>query len=231
MQLSDKFIDCGNRSPKERNLLLVEGKSAATSAVEARNPKTDAIYMLRGKIISPLRTAIDKILANQEMSDIIKVIGAGFGSSFDVSKMLFDKIVITSDADSDGADIELLLITFFYTYMQPLVEAGKLYRAVTPLYIMRQKGKEYYAYSDYELEEWKREHGKIAFELIRCKGLGELNPQDLQKVCFEQERYKRITISDAEKTTELLNILMGGSVEARKQYVYDNASELGFHFD
>lgn len=102
MQISNKFIDCTNKNPKNRNLLLVEGLSAGASAVEARNPKTDCIYMLRGKIVSPLKTAIDKILANQEMSDIVRVIGAGFDSSFDVNKMNFDKIVITSDADSDG---------------------------------------------------------------------------------------------------------------------------------
>lgn len=230
MQISNKFIDCTNKNPKNRNLLLVEGLSAGASAVEARNPKTDCIYMLRGKIVSPLKTAVDKILANQEMSDIVRVIGAGFDSSFDVNKMNFDKIVITSDADSDGADIELLLITFFYTYMRPLVEAGKLYRAVTPLYIIRQKGKEYYCYSEDELTEWKNSHSG-SYDLLRAKGLGELNPEDLQKVCFMNERYKRISISDAEKTTELLNILMGGAVEPRKQYIYDNANELGFNFE
>ena len=230
MKLSDKFIDCGNKNPKDRNLLLVEGLSAGASAVEARNPKTDCIYMLRGKIISPLKTSIDKILANQEMSDIIKVIGAGFDKSFDVNKMTVDKVVITADADSDGADIELMLITFFYTYMRPLVEAGKLYRAVTPLYIIRQKGNEYYCYSDNELEQWKNTHSG-SYDLLRAKGLGELNPEDLQKVCFMNERYKRITISDAEKSTELLNILMGSAVEPRKQYIYDNANELGFNFD
>lgn len=230
MQISNKFIDCTNKNPKNRNLLLVEGLSAGASAVEARNPKTDCIYMLRGKIMSPLKTAVDKILANQEMSDIVRVIGAGFGSSFDVNKMNFDKIVITSDADSDGADIELLLITFFYTYMRPLVKAGKLYRAVTPLYIIRQKGKEYYCYSEDELTEWKNNHNG-SYDLLRAKGLGELNPEDLQKVCFMNERYKRISISDAEKTTELLNILMGSAVEPRKQYIYDNASELGFNFE
>lgn len=230
MQISNKFIDCTNKNPKNRNLLLVEGLSAGASAVEARNPKTDCIYMLRGKIVSPLKTAVDKILANQEMSDIVRVIGAGFGSSFDVNKMNFDKIVITSDADSDGADIELLLITFFYTYMRPLVEAGKLYRAVTPLYIIRQKGNEYYCYTEDELTEWKNTHTG-SYDLLRAKGLGELNPEDLQKVCFMNERYKRISISDAEKTTELLNILMGSAVEPRKQYIYDNASELGFNFE
>lgn len=229
MQLSNKFIDCVSKNPKERSLLLVEGTSAGSSAVEARNPKTDCIYMLRGKIISPLKTAVDKLLANQEMNDIVRVIGAGFADSFDVSKMNFDKIVITADQDSDGADIELLLITFFFTYMRPLVEAGKLYRAVTPLYIIRQKDKEYYAYSDTELEEWKQSHSG-SYDLLRAKGLGELNAQDLQKVCFRDERYKRITISDAAKTTELLEILQGAAVPPRKQYIYDNAAKLGFNF-
>lgn len=230
LALSNKFTDCISKNPKERNLLLVEGQSAAASAVEARNVKTDCIYQLRGKIISPLKTEIQKILQNQEMSDIIKVIGAGFGKDFDINKMNFDKIVITSDADSDGADIELLLITFFYTYMRPLVDAGKLYRAVTPLYIVRQKGKEEYFYSDEELEIWKKAH-KGNYDLIRAKGLGELDPADLQKVCFLNERYKRITISDAEATTKLLNILQGPQVEPRKKYIYENATTLGFEFD
>ena len=169
LALSKKFTDCISKNPKERNLLLVEGQSAASSAIEARNTKTDCIYQLRGKIISPLKTDISKILQNQEMSDIIKVIGAGFGKDFDLDKVQFNKIVITSDADSDGADIELLLLTFFYTYMRPLVEAGKLYRAVTPLYIIRQKGKEFYCYSDEELEAWKSEH-KGNYDLLRAKG-------------------------------------------------------------
>lgn len=169
MALSNKFIDCANKEPSQRSLLLVEGLSAGSSAVEARDPKRDAIYMLRGKTVSPRKQSVDKILANQEMSDIINVIGAGFGKTFDVSKMNFDKVVIAADQDSDGSSIELLLSTFFFTYMQPLVEAGKLYRAVTPLYIIRQKEKEYYAYSDKELEEWKKEHSGN-YELIRAKG-------------------------------------------------------------
>ena len=169
MALSNKFIDCANKEPSQRSLLLVEGLSAGSSAVEARDPKRDAIYMLRGKTVSPRKQSVDKILANQEMSDIINVIGAGFGKTFDISKMNFDKVVIAADQDSDGSSIELLLSTFFFTYMQPLVEAGKLYRAVTPLYIIRQKEKEYYAYSDKELEEWKKEHSGN-YELIRAKG-------------------------------------------------------------
>jgi topoisomerase-4 subunit B len=230
LALSKKFTDCISKDPRERNLLLVEGQSAASSAIEARNTKTDCIYQLRGKIISPLKTEISKILQNQEMSDIIKVIGAGFGKDFDLSKMNFNKIVITSDQDSDGMDIELLLITFFYTYMRPLVEAGKLYRAVTPLYIVRQKGKEFYFYTDEELETWKKT-AKGSYDLLRAKGLGELDPADLQKVCFLNERYKRITISDIEETTKLLNILQGPQVEPRKKYIYENAKELGFTFE
>lgn len=230
LALSKKFTDCISKNPNERNLLLVEGQSAASSAIEARNTKTDCIYQLRGKIISPLKTEISKILQNQEMSDITKIIGAGFGKDFDINKMNFNKIVITTDADSDGADIELLLITFFYTYMRPLVEAGKLYRAVTPLYIVRQKGNEFYFYTDEELADWKK-LAKGSYDIIRAKGLGELDPADLQKVCFLNERYKRITISDIEATTNLLNILQGPQVEPRKKYIYENAKTLGFEFD
>ena len=231
MALSNKFIDCANKNPKERNLLLVEGLSAGSSAVEARNEKTDCIYMLRGKIISPLKTSLDKILANQEMSDIIKVIGGGFGNdNFDVSKMNFNKIVITTDADSDGADIELLLITFFFTYMRPLIEEGKLYRAVTPLYIVRHGKEELYFYTEEEMDNFKATH-KSGYDILRAKGLGELNSEDLHKVCFKDQRFKRITISDAEKTKRLLDTLQGQAVAPRKQFIYDNAERLGFDFD
>lgn len=230
MSLSNKFIDCINKNPKERNLLLVEGLSAGSAAIEARNAKTDCIYMLRGKTISPLKTPIEKILANQEMSDIIKVIGAGFNKDFDLNKVQFDKIVITADQDSDGMDIELLLITFFYTYMKPLVEAGKLYRAVTPLYIVRKGKEELYFYSDEELEDWKKT-AKGSYDILRAKGLGELNPADLKKVCFENERFKRITVSDAQATTQLLEVLQGQAVEPRKKFIYENAHKLGFNFD
>ena len=128
------------------------------------------------------------------------------------------------------ADIELLLITFFYTYMRPLVEAGMLYRAVTPLYIVRTGKEELYFYNDKDLTEWKSS-AKACYEILRAKGLGELNPADLKKVCFENERFKKITVSDAEATTKLLDILQGPAVEPRKKFIYENATELGFHFD
>ena len=230
MAISKKFVDCISKNPAERNLLLVEGNSAASSAIEARNAKTDCIYMLRGKVVSPLKTPIDKLLANQEISDIVKVIGAGFGNDFDVSRMNFDKIVITSDADSDGLDIELLLITFFFAYMRPLIEAGKLYRAVTPLYIIKNGKEKVYIYSEDEFVEWKSKHGNPT-EILRAKGLGELDATVLHEVCFENQRFRRITISDVDQAAALLDILQGKAVEPRKKYIYENAEHLGFNFD
>lgn len=230
LALSKKFTDCASKDPKKRNLLLVEGRSAGSSAVEARNPDYDCIYQLRGKPISPLKTSIEKILANQEMSDIIRVLGAGFDKDFNVKKMNFNKVVIVSDADADGEAIELLLTTFFFTYMRPLIETGKLYRAVTPLYIVRKGKEEEYFYTEEEMDDW-RKLNKTGWDIIRAKGLGELNAKDLQNICFKNERYKRITISDIEKSKELLEVLEGKAVEPRKKYVYENATALGFNFD
>ena len=230
MELSDKLIPCTSKDVTKNNLLIVEGLSAGSSALEARNPQHDSIMMLRGKCLSVLKCDTEKVLANKEYNDIISTIGAGFGDNFDVNKMQYNKIVITSDQDSDGANIELLLITFFYTYMRPLVEAGKLYRAMTPLYIVDfGKGKREYFYSESEFAKF-RETNPSGYELIRAKGLGALDPATLKEVCFDIEKYKQITVSDVEETYKLLEILMGKSVEPRKQFIYDNATEIGMSF-
>ena len=229
MLLSNKFTDCKSKDPSQRNLLLVEGQSAAGSVIEARNTLTDCVYQLRGKILSVLKCDKTRIFDNQELSDIIRVIGAGFDKDFDVNKMNFDKIVITSDQDSDGMAIELLLITFFFTYMRPLVEAGKLYRAVTPLYIITTKKEKIYCYSEQEFEDWKN-NTKEKYEVAHCKGLGEVNAEVLKDICFEHQRYKRITVSDALATKNLLEVLEGSAVAPRKQFIYDNANQLGFNF-
>ena len=229
MQLSDKLIDCTTKDPKNNSLLIVEGLSAGSSAVEARNPKTQAIMMLRGKCISVLKSTKEKVLANKEYNDIITAIGAGFDDNFDVDKMNYDKIVITSDFDSDGQSIELLLITFFFRYMRPLVEAGKLYRAVTPLYIANYKNKDYYLYTEEELAEFRKDKNE-KFSLQHIKGLGELDPQDLKKVCFDNELYKRINVSDIKKAEQLLQTLMGKEVAPRKEYIYTYAKDIGFEF-
>ena len=132
--------------------------------------------------------------------------------------------------DSDGADIELLLITFFYTYMRPLVEEGHLYRAVTPLYIA-EKGKEkIYFYTEEEFEQWKDKNKNVKYDLMHCKGLGEISPSVLKEICFENQRFKRINISDCRATTELLDILQGPSAQRRKDYIYEHANRLGFEF-
>ena len=211
MLLSNKFTDCKSKDPSQRNLLLVEGQSAAGSVIEARNTLTDCVYQLRGKILSVLKCDKARIFDNQELSDIIRVIGAGFDKDFDVNKMNFDKIVITSDQDSDGMAIELLLITFFFTYMRPLVEAGKLYRAVTPLYIITTKKEKIYCDSEQEFEDWKN-NTKEKYEVAHCKGLGEVNAEVLKDICFEHQRYKRITVSDALATKNLLEILEGNNL-------------------
>ena len=229
MALSDKFVDCSSKDPSERNLLLVEGLSAGGSVLESRNVKTDCIYMLRGKVLSVLKCDITKVLENQELSDIIKIVGAGFGKDFDVKKMNFDKIVITADQDSDGMAIELLLITFFFQYMRPLVEAGKLYRAVTPLYIVETAKEKFYLYSEQEFTDWKSSHTE-KYSVSHCKGLGEVSAAVLKEICFEQQRYKRITVSDAAETMKLLEVLEGTAVAPRKQFIYDNATQLGFNF-
>lgn len=229
MEISDKFTDCVSKDPANRNLMLVEGSSAAGSVLESRNVNTDCIYRLRGKVLSVLKCDEKKIFENQELSDIIRVIGAGFGQSFNVEKMNFNKIVITSDQDSDGMAIELLLITFFFTYMRPLVEAGKLYRAVTPLYIVTTKKEKYYCYTEEELEQWKNTHTE-SYELMHIKGLGEISASVLKEICFDNQKFKRITVSDAAATEKLLQILEGPDVAPRKQYIYNNATRMGFNF-
>lgn len=167
------------------------------------------------------------------MSDIVQILSAGFGNdNFDASKIPFDKIVITADQDSDGMAIELLLITFFFTYMRPLIEAGKLYRAVTPLYVITpKKGDKKYFYTEKEYRDWLNSELDKDASVLHAKGLGELDAAQLHDVCFKDQRYKRITISDAEEADKLLEILEGTAVEPRKEYIYNNATRLGFNFD
>lgn len=228
MAISNKFYDCTSKNPNERKLFLLEGVSAGAAAIEARNPKTDCIYLLRGKIISPLKNTTDKILANQEMSDLVQIIGGGFGKDFDINKCNFDKIIVFADSDSDGDQICLLLMGFFFTYMKPLVEAGKLYRGAAPLYTINQNNKEFYFYTDKEYREWtKTAVGK--YNVLRGKGVGELEAKDLHRLCFASERFKQLTIQDLKETTELLEIFLGSSVTPRRDYIYANATELGFN--
>lgn len=231
LALSDKFIDCTSKNPRERKLFLLEGLSAGAAAVEARNPKTDCIYLLRGKIISPLKTEPSKILQNQEMSDLVRIIGAGFGKDFDISKAQFDKVVIFSDSDSDGDQICLLLMGFFYTYMRELVTEGRLYRGAAPLYTVKKGEEELYFYTDKEYNNWQKDADTSRCRILRGKGVGELQAEDLHRLCFASERFKRLTVENEDESAALLDILLGSQVAPRKQYIYDNAVELGFKVD
>lgn len=231
LALSNKFIDCTSKDPKERKLFILEGVSAGAAAIEARNPKTDCIYLLRGKILSPLKSDTTKLLQNQEISDLVRIIGGGFGSTFDVHKMNFDKIVIFSDSDSDGDQICLLLMGLFYTYMKDLVLAGKLYRGAAPLYTLTKGKEEHLFYTDKEYRNWQAKNSTSGYTVLRGKGTGEMNPGDLHRLCFNSERFKRFVVDNPEETDALLTILLGPAVPPRKQYIYDNATELGFHFE
>lgn len=231
LALSNKFIDCTSKDPKERKLFILEGVSAGAAAIEARNPKTDCIYLLRGKILSPLKSDTTKLLQNQEISDLVRIIGGGFGNTFDVNKMNFDKIVIFSDSDSDGDQICLLLMGLFYTYMKDLVLAGKLYRGAAPLYTLTKGKEEHLFYTDKEYRNWQAKNSTSGYTVLRGKGTGEMNPDDLHRLCFNSERFKRFVVDDPEETNALLTILLGPTVPPRKQYIYDNATELGFHFE
>ena len=196
--------------------------SAGSSAVEARDPRTQAIMMLRGKVINALRSSEERVLKNQEYHDIIQAIGAGFGKNFDVRKMNFDKIVITSDADVDGFNIAQLLLVFFWTYMRPLVTEGKLYRAETPLFVGVYKNKEYYFYTAAELDDFMKDKKASDVKISRNKGLGELNAEDLKRVCFDVKNYHRIVVSDVAKAGALIQDLMGDDVDKRKNFLYNN---------
>lgn len=231
LALSNKFIDCTSKDPKERKLFILEGLSAGAAAIEARNPKTDCIYLLRGKILSPLKSDPTKLLQNQEISDLVRIIGAGFGPSFDLSKANFAKVVIFSDSDSDGDQICLLLMGLFYTYMKDLVLDGRLYRGAAPLYTVSKGQEEHLFYTDKEYRQWQEKNSTAGYTVLRGKGTGEMNPADLHRLCFNSERFKRFVVDNQEETSALLEILLGTAVAPRKQYIYDNATELGFHFE
>lgn len=230
MQLSDKFIASTKENPKQ-SLVICEGVSAASSVLEARDASRDNIYLLRGKIISALKTDLGKMLKNQEIHDLIQLIGAGLGDSFDISKTKFNNVVIATDSDVDGAHIELLLLTFFFTYMRPLVEHGFVYRASAPLYTLT-KGKEMiHLYSEQEYKEYRETNNVDGYDIVRQKGLAETSATVLHDTCFKNETYRQITIDDCEKAEELLEVLMGKAIEGRKQYIYDNAENYGLILD
>jgi len=225
--LSGKLTPAQSKNPAKNELYLVEGDSAGGSAKQGRDRKFQAILPLRGKVINTAKAKMADILKNEEINTMIYTIGAGVGADFSLEDANYDKIIIMTDADTDGAHIQTLLLTFFYRYMRPLVEAGHVYIALPPLYKMSKgKGKKEevaYAWTDGELEELRKQLGKGA-TLQRYKGLGEMNADQLWETTMNPETRTliRVTIEDLARAERRVNVLMGDKVEPRRKWIEDN---------
>ena len=225
--LSGKLTPAQSKNAKKNELYLVEGDSAGGSAKQGRDRKFQAILPLRGKVLNTEKAKMADILKNEEINTMIYTIGAGVGADFSLEDANYDKIIIMTDADTDGAHIQTLLLTFFYRYMRPLVEAGHVYIALPPLYKMSKgKGKKEevaYAWTDGELEELRKQFGKGA-TLQRYKGLGEMNADQLWETTMNPETRTliRVTIEDLARAERRVNVLMGDKVEPRRKWIEDN---------
>ena len=225
--LSGKLTPAQSKNPKKNELYLVEGDSAGGSAKQGRDRKFQAILPLRGKVLNTEKANMSDILKNEEINTMIYTIGAGVGADFSVEDANYDKIIIMTDADTDGAHIQTLLLTFFYRYMRPLVEAGHVYIALPPLYKMSKgKGKKEevaYAWTDSELEELRRTFGRGA-TLQRYKGLGEMNADQLWETTMNPETRTliRVTIDDLARAERRVSVLMGDKAAPRRQWIEDN---------
>jgi DNA gyrase subunit B len=223
--LPGKLADCSSNKTEETELYLVEGDSAGGSAKQARNKEFQAILPLKGKILNVEKAQAVKVLSNEEIANLITAAGCGVTDQFDISRLRYAKIIIMTDADVDGAHIRTLLLTFFFRFMRKLIEEGKVYIAVSPLYRVRKRG-DHYVYSDKELKELISKLGANT-DVQRFKGLGEMNPEQLWETTMNPETrmLKKVNIEDAVKADEVFSKLMGDEVEHRKQFIAERASE------
>ena len=225
--LPGKLADCSDKDPSKCELYIVEGDSAGGSAKQGRDRTFQAILPIRGKILNVEKVRPDKILESMEIKNLVTAIGGGVGNDFDVSKIRYNRIIIMTDADVDGAHIATLLLTLFYRQMRPLIETGHVYLAMPPLYRVAKGKKEIYCYNDAELAEASAEMGQ-GCNISRYKGLGEMNPHQLWETTMDPGRrlMKKVEITDAQLADHLFSTLMGDAVEPRREYIIEHAHEV-----
>jgi len=229
LRLPGKLTDCTSKTREGTELFIVEGDSAGGSGKGARNRNTQALLPLKGKILNVLGAASSKLNTNAEINDLCEALGVGMGTKFNLDDLRYDKIIIMTDADVDGAHIAALLMTFFYTQMRPMIDAGHLYLACPPLYRLTQGAKRVYVADDAEKDMWleKGLGGKGKIDLQRFKGLGEMDAKDLKETTMDPTTRKLIRVTVDEEmpgeTGDLVERLMGKKPELRYQYIQENA--------
>ncbi|HLN16385.1 MAG TPA: DNA topoisomerase (ATP-hydrolyzing) subunit B [Acidimicrobiales bacterium] len=228
--LPGKLIDCSSRDPRESELFIVEGNSAGSSAKDARDPMTQAILPIRGKILNVERARIDKMLKNAEIQALIAAIGAGLAEDFDVTKIRYHKVIVLADADVDGSHIRTLLLTFFFRQMKPLVEGGFVYVAQPPLYSTLIGKEKIYLKDDAAKEAFLAERPEHKHDFNRLKGLGEMNFDELRDTTIDPTKRSllQISVEQAALADDVCSVLMGDDVELRRHFIQQNAKDVRF---